>query len=65
MEKTLGLAGRVLGAFGIFVCLVAVAARLLGHFYLFGVEAESLLQAGTSIVVVACFALLMARDVRT
>jgi hypothetical protein len=35
---------------------------MLGHYYLLGVEAESLLQAGTSAVVIGCFALLLARE---
>ena len=64
MERTLVLAGRVLGLLGTFVCVVAVAARVLGHFYLFGLEAGSLLQAGTSSVVIASFALLLGRDLR-
>ncbi|HET9695180.1 MAG TPA: hypothetical protein VFP48_12425 [Steroidobacteraceae bacterium] len=65
MGNSLVLAGRALGALGILACFVAVAARVLGHFYLFGVEAESLLQAGTSAVVIGCFALLLGRDART
>ena len=39
MGNSLVLAGRALGALGILECFVAVAARVLGHFYLFGVEA--------------------------
>ena len=65
MGNTLVLAGRALGALGVLVCIVAVLARLLGHYYLLGVEAESLLQAGTSAVVIGCFALLLGRDART
>ena len=64
MGNSLGLAGRAVGVLGILACLVAVVARLLGHYYLFGVEAESLLQAGTSAVVIGCFALLLGRDAR-
>jgi hypothetical protein len=65
MGNTLVLAGRALGALGVVACIVAVLARLLGHYYLLGVEAESLLQAGTSAVVIGCFALLLGRDART
>jgi hypothetical protein len=65
MGNTLVLAGRALGALGVLACIVAVLARLLGHYYLLGVEAESLLQAGTSAVVIGCFALLLGRDART
>lgn len=62
MGNSLVLAGRAVGALGILACVVAVLARLLGHYYLLGVEAESLLQAGTSAVVIGCFALLLARE---
>jgi hypothetical protein len=62
MGNLLGLAGRLLGVIGVLACGTAVAGRALGHFYLLGVEAESLLQAGTSAVVIGCFALLVARD---
>ena len=65
MGNTLVLAGRALGALGVLACIVAVLARLLGHYYLLGVEAESLLQAGTSAVVIGCFALLLGRDARS
>ena len=64
MGNSLGMAGRAVGALGVLVCAVAVLARLLGHYYLLGVEAESLLQAGTSAVVIGCFGLLLARDAR-
>jgi hypothetical protein len=45
--------------------VAAVLARLLGHFYLLGVEAGSLLQAGTSAVVIGCFALLLSGNARS
>ena len=63
MGNSLALAGRGLGALGVLACAVAVGARLLGNYYLFGLEAGSLLQAGTSAVVIGCFALL-SRDAR-
>ena len=64
MENSLGMAGRVLGAVGAAACAVAVITRVLGNYYLMGVEAGSLLQAGTSAVVIGCFALLLSRDAR-
>ena len=62
MGNSLRMAGRILGALGVLVCAVAVAARALGNYHLLGVEAGSLLQAGTSAVVIGSFALLLARD---
>jgi hypothetical protein len=64
MGNALVMAGRLVGAIGILACVVAILGRLLGRFYMFGVEAESLLQAGTAAVVMGCFALLVARDTR-
>ena len=64
MGQSLSLVGRALGALGVLVCAIAVATRLLGSFYVLGVEAGSLLQAGTASVVIGCFALLLARDSR-
>ena len=62
MGNSLGMAGRILGALGVLVCAVAVIARVLGNYHLLGIEAGSLLQAGTSAVVIGSFALLLARD---
>ena len=64
MGNSLAMAGRGLGALGVLACVVAVGARLFGNYYLFGLEAGSLLQAGTSAVVIGCFALLISRDTR-
>jgi hypothetical protein len=64
MGQSLLLLGRLLGALGVLACAIAVLTRVLGHFYLFGVEAGSLLQAGTAAVAIGCFALLLGRDVR-
>ena len=64
MGNALGMTGRALGALGVLACAVAVLARALGHYYLLGVEAESLLQVGTSAVVIGCFGLLLGRDAR-
>jgi hypothetical protein len=62
MANVLVLAGRLFGGVGVLACAAAVVARLTGHFYLAGVSAESLLQAGTASVVIGCFALLIARS---
>jgi hypothetical protein len=64
MGNPLVLAGRLFGGIGILTCAAAVIGRLTGHFYLFDVSAEALLQAGTAAVVIGCFALLLAREPR-
>ena len=62
MRNSMVLAGRLFGGIGTLACAVAVVGRLLGHFYVFGVSAESLLEGGAAAVVIGCFALLLARD---
>ena len=61
MESLLILGGRAAGLAGILLCIVGVAARLLGHYHLAGFSTGAVLQAGTSAVVIACFLLLLAR----
>jgi hypothetical protein len=65
MGSTLLLIGRVLGALGVLACAIAVVTRVAGQYYLLGVEAGSLLQAGTAAVAIGCFALLLGRDTRS
>jgi hypothetical protein len=62
MQNNLVLAGNIAGFLGILLCVVAGVARLTGHFYLAGMAAETLLQAGTAGVVIGCFLLLFARS---
>lgn len=61
MDNLLPTAGRVIGALGILLCALAVIWRLLGNFHLGGFEVASLLQGGTSAVVIGCFLLLLGR----
>ena len=58
MQNYILLAGRAAGILGILVCIIAVATRISGSYYLAGMETESLLLGGTSAVVVGCFLLL-------
>ena len=57
LEATIG---RVVGGLGILVCIVAVASRLLGFYFLAGVSTGALLQAGMAGVLIGCFLLLLA-----
>jgi len=59
MQNNLFQAGRAAGVLGILVCVVAVGTRLTGSYYLAGVEAGSLLQAGIAATVIGSFLLLL------
>jgi len=59
MQNNLFQAGRAAGVLGIVVCVVAVGTRLTGSYYLAGVEAGSLLQAGIAATVIGSFLLLL------
>lgn len=61
MQNNLVLAGKIAGLLGILLCIVAGVARLTGQFYLANVSAETLLQGGTTGVVIGCFLLLLAK----
>jgi hypothetical protein len=61
MDNLLMTGGRLLGALGILLCVLAVIWRLLGNHYLVGFEVASLLQGGTSAVLIGCFLLLLGR----
>jgi len=58
MEKVLLGIGRVAGAAGAGVCLLAVATRASGGFYLGGVQVASLLQVGMAAMILGCLCLL-------
>jgi hypothetical protein len=58
MENSIRAAGRLAGILGILICIIAVVTRLAGTYYLGGFSIESLLQIGTTGVVVGCFLLL-------
>ena len=59
MQKNLLLVGNIAGFLGIALCVVAGLARLAGYFFVAGMEAGTLLQAGTAGVVIGCFLLLV------
>lgn len=61
MDNAILMAGRAAGILGILLCIVAGVARLTGQFYLANVSAETLLQGGTTGVVIGCFLLLLAK----
>lgn len=58
MENLLIWLGRGAGIVGTLVCVVAVLARLGGHYRLGGFEALTLLQAGMAGMVFACLCFL-------
>lgn len=64
MDNLLVLLGRVAGIAGVLLCVVAVAVRLAGHYYLGIFQLATLLQAGVAAIVVGCFLLLLALTMR-
>lgn len=56
MENLLLWTGRLAGVFGLLVCAAAFGARLAGKWYIAGVPAATLLQAGMAAMIVACLA---------
>jgi len=61
MENLLTTAGRLVGAVGVVVCVLAMIWRLLGNYHLGGFQLATLFQTGTTTVVIGCFLLLLAR----
>jgi hypothetical protein len=64
MNEILKSGGRVVGSVGLLMCGTAVIWRLLGNYYLAEFDVGTLLQAGTSAVVIGCFLLLVRLDLR-
>jgi hypothetical protein len=64
-NNTIFTIGRVAGLLGILLCIGALVARVAGQFYFVGVSVETLLQGGTTGVVIGSFLLLLARSGRT
>ena len=60
MNAILASGGRIVGSIGLLMCAAAVIWRMLGNYYLAGFDVGTLLQAGTSAVVIGCFLLLAA-----
>lgn len=50
----------VVGVSGVLLCLVGVAARLSGTYWIAGFQVGTLLQAGTTAMVFGCFCFLAA-----
>jgi hypothetical protein len=46
--------GRLAGLLGFVVCAAAIAARVTGNWYLYGVPIGSLLQVGMAAMILAC-----------
>ena len=61
MQNNLVLAGKIAGLLGILLCIVAGVARATGNFYLAGMSVETILQGGTTGVVIGGFLLLLAK----
>lgn len=55
MKDTWSLMGSVTGFAGLLIGLVAIGARLAGHYHLGGFEALTLFQGGVGLLVAGCF----------
>ena len=64
VNELLTIGGRIIGSVGLLMCGIAVAWRILGNYFLAGFGLGTLLQAGTSTVVIGCFLLLARVDRR-
>jgi len=56
VERLISLAGNLLAAIGLMICLGAGLVRLSGNFHLFGYSAMTVFMAGTGLMVMACLA---------
>ena len=56
------MAGQLVGRLGLLVCVVAMVARLLGHYTLLGFSTGALLQVGMAGLLVGCFELMLVRS---
>lgn len=56
MQTTLLWTARLAGLLGILVIVVAVVARILGAYWLAGLQVGTLLQGGMAAALVACLA---------
>jgi hypothetical protein len=64
METSLLWIGRLAGGVGVFMCLIAVGARLAGAFWIAGFQAGTWLQAGTAAMILGCLAHLVVLTAR-
>ncbi|MDI6746533.1 MAG: hypothetical protein QMD17_05255 [Rhodocyclaceae bacterium] len=51
--------GRIAGVAGALLCIVSVAFRLRGEYWIGGFQAGTLLQAGSAAMIFGCFCLLV------
>ena len=54
MNKIINNLGLLVGVVGLLICITAGVARVLGHYYISGFEALTLLNAGVAMMVSAC-----------
>jgi len=56
MKRLVEVAGNVVAVLGILVCLIAGASRVLGSWYVGGVELLPLFTVGVALMVMGCLA---------
>ena len=54
MLQFLNYAGNAAGVFGVLLCAISGINRLMGNYYVGGVEASTLFMVGTGLMVFAC-----------
>jgi hypothetical protein len=65
MNKYLGILGNLSALAGILACVVAGVARLLGKFYVGGLEAMVMFTVGVGLMVFACLVKLCVLESKT
>jgi hypothetical protein len=65
METILIRLGALAGILGLLMCLVAAGARLAGSFWIGGMQAGTVMQAGTAAMIAGCLGFLAALTLRT
>ena len=65
MNKLIGIAGNLAAVAGVLVCVLTIAARILGIYEIAGVDAIALFTVGIGMMVFACLAKLHLLTVRT
>jgi hypothetical protein len=65
VKKLIGIAGNVAAVAGTLLCVLTIAARLLGIYEIAGIDAISLFTVGVGMMVFACLAKLHVLTLRT
>ncbi|MCB1767262.1 MAG: hypothetical protein KDJ22_14595 [Candidatus Competibacteraceae bacterium] len=65
METALLWIGRLAGAVGVVICLIAAGTRITGAFWVGGFQAGTLFLAGVAAMTFGCLALLVVLTLRT